>query len=108
MRLRTHFHSFLDGIRNEERYRIFTNLERHADRPPYATWHKDGTCRKVVVWCSAEDHYMQAFGWARQQQALSWGTACRYEPRPAVAPARPGRRSGRAPFFSLQSVQRGL
>jgi 5-aminolevulinate synthase len=52
MTLRTQFHSFLDGIRNEERYRIFTDLERHADRPPYATWHKDGTCREVVVWCS--------------------------------------------------------
>ncbi|MGC2203234.1 MAG: hypothetical protein WA633_24225 [Stellaceae bacterium] len=52
MTLRAHFHSFLDGIRNEERYRIFTDLERHADRPPYATWHKDGTCREVVVWCS--------------------------------------------------------
>jgi 5-aminolevulinate synthase len=52
MTLRTHFHSFLDGIRNEERYRIFTDLERHADRPPYATWHKNGTCREVVVWCS--------------------------------------------------------
>lgn len=55
---------------------------------------------------AAEDHYMQALGWARQQQAFSWGTACRYEPRPAVAPARPGRRSGRAPFFSLQSSAR--
>ena len=34
--LRAHFHSFLDGIRRENRYRIFTDLERHADRPPYA------------------------------------------------------------------------
>ena len=31
---------------------IFTDLERHAGRPLYATWHKDGTCREVVVWCS--------------------------------------------------------
>ena len=35
--LRAHFHAFLDGIRGEDRYRIFTDLERHADRPPYAT-----------------------------------------------------------------------
>ena len=34
------------------RYRIFTDLERHADRPPYATWHGGGTHREVVVWCS--------------------------------------------------------
>ena len=38
MRLRDHFHSFLDSVRQEDRYRIFTDLERHADRPPYATW----------------------------------------------------------------------
>ena len=50
--LRAHFHAFLDGIRGEDRYRIFTDLERHADHPPYATWHRGGSCREVVVWCS--------------------------------------------------------
>ena len=34
MRLRDHFHSFLDSVRQEDRYRIFTDLERHADRHP--------------------------------------------------------------------------
>jgi 5-aminolevulinate synthase len=52
MTLRNHFHLFLDGVRREGRYRVFTDLERHADHPPYATWHSGGTCREVVVWCS--------------------------------------------------------
>jgi 5-aminolevulinate synthase len=50
--LRTHFNSFLDSVRREGRYRIFTDLERHADRPPYASWHGGGTHHEVVVWCS--------------------------------------------------------
>ena len=52
MTLRNHFHSFLDGVRREGRYRIFTDLERHADRPPYATWRNGRIGREVVVWCS--------------------------------------------------------
>src|SRR3954453_8663184 len=52
MTLRHHFHSYLDGVRREGRYRIFADLERDAARPPYAIW-RDGTdCREVVVWCS--------------------------------------------------------
>ena len=47
-----HLHSFLEGVRREGRYRTFTDLERHADRPPYATWHNGGARREVVVWCS--------------------------------------------------------
>jgi 5-aminolevulinate synthase len=50
--LRNHFHSYLDGVRREGRYRIFTDLERHADRPPFATWRSGGKAREVVVWCS--------------------------------------------------------
>ena len=52
MMLLDHFHSFLDDVGQEDRYRSFIDLERHAARPPYATWHSDGTCRQVVVWCS--------------------------------------------------------
>jgi 5-aminolevulinate synthase len=52
MSLRHHFHSYLDGVHREGRYRIFTDLERHADHPPYATWHDGDVCREVVVWCS--------------------------------------------------------
>ena len=50
--LRNHFQSYLDGVRREGRYRIFTDLERHADRPPFATWRSGGKAREVVVWCS--------------------------------------------------------
>jgi 5-aminolevulinate synthase len=52
MTLRNHFHTYLESVHREGRYRIFTDLERHADRPPYATWHNAGACREVVVWCS--------------------------------------------------------
>jgi 5-aminolevulinate synthase len=50
--LRAHFRAFPDGIRGEDRYRIFTDLERHADCPPHATWRSGGTDHEVVVWCS--------------------------------------------------------
>ena len=49
---RDYFYSLLDRVRREGRYRIFTDLERHADRPPYATWRNRGASREVVVWCS--------------------------------------------------------
>jgi 5-aminolevulinate synthase len=52
MMLRDHFHSYLDGVRREDRYRVFADLERHAGRPPYATWRSGGVSREVVVWCS--------------------------------------------------------
>src|ERR1700751_3011220 len=47
-----HFHSFLDEVHREGRYRVFTDLERHAHRPPHATWRSGGASRDVVVWCS--------------------------------------------------------
>jgi 5-aminolevulinate synthase len=52
MTLHHHFRSYLDGIRREGRYRIFADLERHAERPPYASCRRGGICREVVVWCS--------------------------------------------------------
>jgi 5-aminolevulinate synthase len=52
MTLRNHFLSYLDGVRREGRYRIFTDLERRAERPPYATWRCGNDAREVVVWCS--------------------------------------------------------
>src|SRR6201993_816402 len=47
-----HFHSFLDEVHREGRYRVFTDLERHAERPPHAPWRSGGASRDVVVWCS--------------------------------------------------------
>jgi 5-aminolevulinate synthase len=52
MTSRDHFHSYLDSVRREDRYRVFADLERHAHRPPYATWRSGGASREVVVWCS--------------------------------------------------------
>jgi 5-aminolevulinate synthase len=52
MTLHKYFRSYLDDIRREGRYRVFTDLERHAARPPYASWRSGDACREVVVWCS--------------------------------------------------------
>ena len=52
MVLRQHFRSYLDGVHRERRYRVFTNLDRHAERPPYASWRSGSINREVVVWCS--------------------------------------------------------
>jgi 5-aminolevulinate synthase len=52
MTLDNHFHSYLDQVRREDRYRSFVDLERCADRPPFAVWRSDGAAREVVVWCS--------------------------------------------------------
>ena len=52
MTLRQHFHAYLDGVHRDGRYRIFTDLERHATRPPYASWRHGGNCSEVVIWCS--------------------------------------------------------
>jgi 5-aminolevulinate synthase len=52
MTLHHHFRSYLNGVRQEGRYRIFVDLERHAARPPYASWRDCGISREVVVWCS--------------------------------------------------------
>jgi len=52
MELRDHFQSYLDAVRREERYRTFVDLERLADRPPFAIWRNQGAAREVVVWCS--------------------------------------------------------
>ena len=52
MILRDHFHSYLNSVRREDRYRTFVDLERRADRPPFAIWRSNGASREVVVWCS--------------------------------------------------------
>ena len=52
MTLHHYFHSFLDEVHREGRYRVFTDLERHAERPPYAIWRCGDISREVVVWCS--------------------------------------------------------
>ncbi len=47
------FTESLDGLKQEGRYRVFADLERHKGNFPKATRHKpDGTVSDVTVWCS--------------------------------------------------------
>lgn len=47
------FTESLDGLKEEGRYRVFADLERHKGNFPKATRHKpDGTIADVTVWCS--------------------------------------------------------
>jgi 5-aminolevulinate synthase len=52
MKYLQHFDSIIDGIRQEGRYRVFTDLERDAGRPPYAVWRAAERSTEVVMWCS--------------------------------------------------------
>ncbi len=47
------FEQKLAGLREEGRYRVFADLERHAGSFPRATRHReDGSRQDVTVWCS--------------------------------------------------------
>lgn len=47
------FTESLNGLKEEGRYRVFADLERHKGNFPKATRHKpDGTVTDVTVWCS--------------------------------------------------------
>ena len=46
------FRKELDGLRHGGSYRVFADLERRAGQFPLATFHRDGECREVTVWCS--------------------------------------------------------
>ncbi|WMS42710.1 5-aminolevulinate synthase [Acuticoccus sp. MNP-M23] len=49
----THFANSLDELRNEGRYRVFADIERHRGNFPRAIRHTDGAGAKdVTVWCS--------------------------------------------------------
>ncbi len=49
----THFANSLDELRNEGRYRVFADLERHRGSFPRAKRYTDGDGAKdVTVWCS--------------------------------------------------------
>ena len=47
------FQSALAGLKEEGRYRVFADLERHRGNFPRATRHRaDGSVQDVTVWCS--------------------------------------------------------
>ena len=47
------FQAALDGLKEEGRYRVFADLERHRGQFPRATRHRaDGSVQEVTVWCS--------------------------------------------------------
>jgi 5-aminolevulinate synthase len=46
------FAEALARLRDEQRYRVFADLERHAGRFPRAKWHSPHGPRDVVIWCS--------------------------------------------------------
>ena len=53
MGYRAYFEDALDRLKAEKRYRVFVDLERDAERFPFARWHReDGSVEDVVIWCS--------------------------------------------------------
>ena len=53
MDYRAAFHTALERVRSEGRYRVFADLKRHRGQFPHATWTRDdGTESEVTVWCS--------------------------------------------------------
>jgi len=46
------FQSRINELKDEGRYRVFADLERHAGNFPKATRHVDGETQEVTVWCS--------------------------------------------------------
>ncbi len=47
------FDEALARLRTERRYRVFADLERHADRNPVASFYDEGgTVSEMTVWCS--------------------------------------------------------
>ena len=52
MDFQSFFKSRIDGLKDEGRYRVFADLERHAGSFPKATRFTDSTTQEVTVWCS--------------------------------------------------------
>jgi 5-aminolevulinate synthase len=46
------FATALSRLREEQRYRVFADLERIAGRFPHAIWHSPEGRREVAIWCS--------------------------------------------------------
>lgn len=46
------FKKELEVLKNEGRYRVFTDLERLVEQSPIANWYSPDGLKEVVVWCS--------------------------------------------------------
>jgi 5-aminolevulinate synthase len=46
------FTGAIERLHDEQRYRVFADLERLAGRYPHALWHSPQGPRDVVIWCS--------------------------------------------------------
>lgn len=46
------FEAAIDRLHNENRYRVFADLERIVGRFPQALWRHNGQTKEVTVWCS--------------------------------------------------------
>ncbi len=52
MDFQAYFKGELDAVREEGRYRVFTEIERHRGSFPHATRYVDDATHEVTVWCS--------------------------------------------------------
>jgi len=52
MNYRSIFEEAVGALKQEKRYRVFADIERHAGRFPRALWHSPQGPREIVVWCS--------------------------------------------------------
>ena len=46
------FSAAVARLHDEDRYRVFQNIERIAGRFPQALWRHDGIAKEVTLWCS--------------------------------------------------------
>jgi 5-aminolevulinate synthase len=53
MHYRQVFEEAIGKLKSEQRYRVFADIERDAERFPHATWRRpDGVAQDVTIWCS--------------------------------------------------------